>query len=153
MSPRSLKMHPKPRLMLGIYLILGLSACQNVPVTLNGNRLNSTPLLTGFRIEDKHLLACVNEHIFDHHISQAAQLTELNCAQRSIHSLNGLDFFPHLLILRLPHNPINSFKPLLALSNLEQLQLSEDATDCASLAQLRSRGIKVEGACTGTLAK
>lgn len=132
---------------VGLSLAIGLSACHQYPLTLNGNRLDAPPLLSGFNLADKYLNACVNEHIFDQHITRAEQLSELNCAQRSIRSLQGLEFFPHLLKLRLNNNPIVSFKPLLALSNLEQLEVSDNPSDCTSLHQLRQRGVKVVGDC------
>lgn len=149
MITRSLKKHNFSIWIITIPLILGLSGCQHYPITLNGSQLNSKPLLTGFNLADKHLMACVNEHIFDRHISKAEQLIELNCAERSIRSLKGLEYFPHLLRLRLNNNPIDSFKPLLALTNLEQLDVSDNATDCTSLLQLRQRGVKLAGACAG----
>ena len=117
--------------------------------TLNGNAINAKPLLTGIKLEDKHLQACVNEHIFDRHITKPEELTELNCAQRSIRSLQGLQLFPQLIALHIKHNPVASYKPLLAISNLEQLEVSDSPTDCASLTTLRSRGVKVKGGCIG----
>lgn len=141
------KMHSVRAWLLSLYLVLGLSACQSYPVTLNGARLNSKPLLSGFKLADKHLSACVNEHIFDQRITKPEQLTELNCAQRSIRSLQGLEFFPHLLSLRLQNNPLDSLKPLLALNNLERLEVSDDTADCSSLDQFRQKGVKIKGTC------
>lgn len=147
------KMHSISALLLSLYLVLGLCACQSYPFTLNGARLDSKPLLTGVNLSDKHLSACVNEHIFDQHITTPEQLTELNCAQRSIRSLQGLEFFPHILSLRLQNNPLDSLKPLLVLNNLERLEVSNDTTDCSSLLQLRQKGVKVQGACENKAAK
>ncbi|HMW49370.1 MAG TPA: hypothetical protein PK011_03565 [Marinagarivorans sp.] len=153
MIRRPLKKHSFTPWIMSISLCLVLGACQNYPITFNGNRLNSAPLLSGFNLADKHLSACVNEHIFDQKIRKAEQLTELNCAERSIHSLKGLEFFPHLLVLRLNNNPIDSFKPVLALQNLERLEVGNTTADCASLMQLRQKGVKVEGACAGASAQ
>jgi Leucine-rich repeat (LRR) protein len=145
----SLKQNKPYLACIKIVLLAGtLSACHNYPVKLNGNPVGGKPLFSGFYIEDKHLAACINEHIFDQHITQAEDLKNLNCAQRSIRSLKGLEIFSHLLSLNLNDNAIESIKPVFAISSLEQIQLNGSSVDCNSIAKLRARAVKVSGVCT-----
>lgn len=140
--------HPKPNAYLAaIALCYCTTACQNYPIKLNGNALDAKPLYTSFNIEDKHLAKCIDEHILDQHISHARDLTQLNCQQRSIRSLNGLEHFSHLTQLKLDHNPIQSVSPLLKLSRLEKVGLNGATANCAEVSTLRARGINVIGVC------
>lgn len=126
---------------------LSLLACQSLPVTINGNTLNSAPLMSVNTIEDKHLAACVNEHVFDHKVSKPADLKQLNCSQRSIHTLNGLEIFTKLQKINLAGNPVESLKPLIAITSLEEVILGDWFAHCAEVAALHARGIKVNSAC------
>jgi Leucine-rich repeat (LRR) protein len=128
-----------------------LSACNNYPVHLNGNPIGAKPLFSDFHVEDKRLAACINEHILDQHITQAEALTRLNCAQRSIRSIKGLEIFSHLLSVNLNDNAIESINPLFAISSLEEVQLNGSLVDCDSINKLRARAVKVNGVCASQI--
>ncbi|MEY4590046.1 MAG: hypothetical protein RL497_2122 [Pseudomonadota bacterium] len=124
-----------------------LSACQNYPLTLNGNSLNPAPLFSAFHVEDKHLAACIKEHIFDAKAAKVEDIKHLNCPHRAIRSLKGLETFSHLLRIKLTENPIQSITPLLAIPSLEEVNLEGSASHCAEVNVLRARGVKVGGGC------
>lgn len=128
-------------------LSLSLLSCQSLPVTINGNTLNSTPLMSVTTIEDKHLTACVKEHVFDHKVSKPADLKQLNCSQRSIQTLNGLEIFTNLQKVNLAGNPIESLKPLIAITSLEEVILGDWLAQCSEVMALHARGITVTSAC------
>ncbi|HEY6530389.1 MAG TPA: hypothetical protein VIZ65_17005 [Cellvibrionaceae bacterium] len=130
-----------------VSLVGSLSACHNYPVHINGNPIGAKPLFSGFHIEDKHLATCINEHIFDQHITQAEDLTHINCAQRSIRSLKGLEIFSHLLSVNLNDNAIESISPLFAISSLEEIQLNGNLVNCNEINKLRARSVKINGVC------
>ena len=51
-------------------------------------------------------------------------LTTLDLKQKCISSLDGIDYFKKLKVLKLPNNSINDISPLAALDDLEALDLS-----------------------------
>lgn len=123
--------------------------CQNYPITLNGSPIKTPELLANFQVEDKHLAECLAEHIFDLKISKFSQLRQLNCAQRSIKSLRGIEQFPNLLKVNLSGNPIRSITPLLAVATLEEVNLNASSLDsCTEAKTLQQRGVRVMGICT-----
>ncbi len=141
----------KKNLLLPSLVLAGTAAtlgCQNYPVTFNGSQINAPELLANFQVEDKHLADCLAEHIFDLKISKFSQLRQLNCAQRSIKSLRGIEQFSNLLKVNFSDNPIRSITPLLALTTLEEANLNATTIDsCIETKTLRHRGVRVIGIC------
>lgn len=140
------------------FLILG---CKNYSVSVNENIVYTPPsIFKGYQLTDSKLQDCVEQTIYDLHISSAEQLTRLNCNSAGISSLEGLDKFfaltelsladnqltgievignlARLKKLVLTNNNIRNTEPLLHLLHLQQLNLTNNFhLDCTGLTQLR----------------
>jgi Leucine-rich repeat (LRR) protein len=132
------------------FVVCALFGCQNYPVTFNGSPIKAPTLLSGYQLTDKNLAICVGEHIFDQKITRFGQLRQLNCAQRSIKSLHGIEQFHNLLKVDISGNPINSVAPLLAIKTLEEVTLAPllNSSGCTEVKNLQDRGVAVKGVCT-----
>ena len=62
---------------------------------------NPDELYSGYQIPDPQLRACVMQHIQAESITSASQLTELDCRDMDILSLQGLTVFDNLRYLNL----------------------------------------------------
>lgn len=138
-----------------------LSACSGYSVSINDNPVYNPPsLFTDFRLVDGALHDCIQQTIEDQQITEASQLTQINCSSAGIDTLEGLSAFPalraislndngitdlshlkplsRLEILLLEDNDIRSAEPLLALLRLEELDLSGNPNlACGDARQLR----------------
>ena len=132
---------------LPLCLLISLPACQNYSLKLNGNALNAEPVFSNFVVADKHLAACIKEHLFDQHATKAEDLKQLYCPQRSIKSLQGLETFNHLLSVKINGNAVTTLAPLMALSSVEEVNLEGNPVDCGQVNNLRTRGVRVVGVC------
>jgi len=146
--------------LLGLIVLLGISACQKYQVSLNDKVLYTPPgIFKDYQIADQQLADCVKQTIYDLHASSVEQITQLNCSNAGITSLTGLGKFyaltavnladnqltsiseisklGRLQTLILNNNPIKDISPLLHLLHLKDLQLEKITTmDCTPAAQL-----------------
>jgi Leucine-rich repeat (LRR) protein len=106
----------------------GLAGCEGYSFTLNERSLYEPPrLLTDYAIEDRALADCVQQAIEDGRITEAGQLEDLNCTRAGIHSLAGLESFANLKRLGLDGNAIADLAPLAGMTQLQMLQLRDNA--------------------------
>lgn len=141
-----------------ISLLLG--GCKNYSVSVNDNMVYVPPsIFKDFKIADQLLFDCVQQTIYDAHITRAEDLTTLNCSNAGIKSLQGLEKFfalkelnladnqitdittvgnlGRLEIVKLSGNNIKNAAPLLHLLHLKKLDLQENKSlDCNDLAQV-----------------
>ena len=138
-----------------------LSHC-NYAVNLNNKTVYTPPsIFKNYQIADQSLHNCVEQTLFDKHITRAEDLTVLNCSNAGIKSLAGVDTFFALKELNLAENQISDIsaigklgqltklilrknaltetEPLLHLLHLTDLDVSENPiSQCKNLAQLKN---------------
>ncbi len=109
-------------------------------------------------IADANLAACIkkNLEIWAHLIkmgkmTNATDLTEIECYKKNISQLNGIEQFTQLKKLKLERNEIEYLDPLKDLTSLEELNVSDNPIkslwEIASLGNLKGlnlSGIRVE---------
>lgn len=125
-----------------------LSACSGYAVSINDNPVYNPPsLFTDFRLVDTALHNCVQQTIEDQQITEASQLTQLNCSSAGIETLKGLSAFPALRALSLKGNEITDLSPLKPLSRLEILLLEDNDIRSAAplLTLLRVKELNLSG--------
>ncbi len=104
-----------------------LSACAGYAVSINDNPVYNPPsLFSDFRLADPALHDCVQQTIEDQQVTEAAQLTRLNCSSAGISSLKGLATFTGLRAISLNDNQLTEVDALKPLSRLEILQLKDN---------------------------
>jgi hypothetical protein len=102
-----------------------ISGCRNYSVSVNEKVVYTPPsIFKDFQIADQQLFDCVQQTIFDLHITRAQDLTQLNCSSAGIASVEGLDKFFALKELNLADNKIADINALGNLGRLEVLKLS-----------------------------
>lgn len=110
-----------------------LIGCKNYSVSLNDKTVYTpAPLFTDYQIADAKLNDCVEQTIYDLHITTAADLTRLNCSNAGIKSLIGLDKFFALTELNLANNNLSDISEIANLGRLEVLLLNTNAIKQAS---------------------
>lgn len=114
-----------------VYLFLAtlvslLSACGDYDLKVNDRVLYSPTLFRDFAIPDVALSNCVKQAIRDTSVTQAQQLTILDCSHAGISNLDGLAVFTGLQALRLSSNEVRNLVELNRLAALEVLQLDEN---------------------------
>lgn len=101
------------------------SSCKNYSVSVNENVVYTPPsIFKDYKIADQQLFDCVQQTIYDAHITRAEDLTTLNCSNAGIESLSGLDKFFALKELNLADNKIADISTIGNLGRLERLKLS-----------------------------
>ncbi len=126
-----------------IFLLLALSfaslgGCQGYDFTVNDTVVYRAPTpLSGFQVSDPALQACLEQTIADLGITQARQLTSLNCSHAGIADLEGIELFTGLRALRLSSNSIANVQPLARLPDVLELYLADNQIEnTAPLLQL-----------------
>lgn len=123
-----------------------LAGCSGYDVKLN-DRVVYTPdtLFIDYQIADEALADCVANHIQTQKISSATALTELNCQNKGIKSLAGLERFHALLYVDLSNNGIAELNTLSQLDQLRSINLHhnqiENAAPLSNLNSLRYLGL------------
>jgi internalin A len=84
------------------------------------------PLYTDYQMADEALQNCVAQHIERSSISHAGDLTDLNCSQAGITSIDGLQTFHGLRGIKLSHNRIRSIQALTDLKHLSELYVDDN---------------------------
>ena len=121
-------MHSKYLLLFcGLVTSLLTSGCKNYSVSVNEN-IVYTPasIFKDYRLADPQLHNCVEQTIYDLHITSAEELTRLHCSNAGITSLVGLDKFFALKELNLADNQLADISEIGQLGRLEKLVLSNN---------------------------
>ncbi|NQX89022.1 MAG: hypothetical protein HRT77_10190 [Halioglobus sp.] len=123
----------------GLFLLL--CACQDYDFKLNDTVLYSPTLFRDFNIPDPALNECVKQTIKEASVTQAQQLTVLDCSDVGIENLDGLAVFTGLKAIRLSGNEVRNLAELNRMASLEVLQLDNnrivDSTPLQTLPMLR----------------
>lgn len=113
-----------------LIISLLVSGCKNYSVSVNENVVYMPPsLFKDYQITDQQLLGCVQQTIYDAHITRAEDLTKLNCSNAGIKSLSGLDKFFALKELNLADNQIADITVIGNLGRLEILKLNGNSIE------------------------
>ncbi len=114
-------------LFCGLVTSLLTSGCKNYSVSVNENVVYTPPsIFKDYQLADAHLHNCVEQTIYDLHITSAEELTRLNCSNAGITSLVGLDKFFAMKELNLADNQITDISQIGQLGRLENLVLSNN---------------------------
>ncbi|WP_331353126.1 leucine-rich repeat domain-containing protein [Cellvibrio sp. UBA7671] len=121
-------MHSKSLLLFcGLVTSLLTAGCKNYSVSVNENIVYTPPsIFKDYQITDAKLRDCVEQTIYDLHITSAEDLTRLNCSNAGIKSLAGLDKFFALKELNLADNQIADISEIEQLGRLERLVLTNN---------------------------
>lgn len=104
-----------------------LAACQGYDVTVNEKVVYSPkPLFRDYTAPDPGLSSCLGQAINDGVITNAQQLTALDCSFAGIENIEGLSAFTGLVTLRLSSNKIRNLVELNKLTALETLYLDNN---------------------------
>ena len=128
----------RPAIAALLTLTVLLAACQGYDYTINDRVVYSPlPLYTDFEITDNALRACIQQAVVDNRITQAAQLTALNCSHAGIADLEGISLFQGLISLKLSDNAVRNLVEVGQLLQLRSLYLENNAVvDAVPLARL-----------------
>ncbi|CAA0123923.1 Internalin B [Halioglobus japonicus] len=115
-----------------------LSACQGYDVTVNDKVVYAPkPLFKDYVVPDTGLNNCLKQTINDGVITNAQQLTTLDCSFAGISNLEGLSVFTGLTMLRLSDNQVRNLLELTQMTSLEALYLDDNkVVDPVPLEQL-----------------
>lgn len=116
--------------------------CKNYSVSLNDNVVYMPPpIFKDYAIADKQLFDCVQQTLFDGHITRAEDLTRLNCSNAGIQSLKGLETFFALKDINLAENQLRDIQTIGLLGRLETVKLNNnqiiDPSPLRNLLQLK----------------
>ena len=119
--------------------LASLQGCGNYDITLNEQLVyEPAKLFRDYDIADAALSACIEQRIADEFITQASDLTQLNCSNAGIEKLDGLALFTDLQELKLSENSIRNLVELGPLKQLRQLWLdTNQVVDPVPLARLQ----------------
>jgi Leucine-rich repeat (LRR) protein len=107
--------------------LLLVVACQGYDVTVNEKVVYSPkPLFRDYTTPDQGLRNCLEQAINDGVITNAQQLTRLDCSFAGIENLEGLAVFTSLTELRLSANKVRNLVELGKLADLEALYLDDN---------------------------
>jgi len=107
--------------------LLLVGACQGYDVTLNEKVVYSPePLFRDYTTPDSGLRTCLEQAINDGVITNAQQLTRLDCSFGGIENLDGLAAFTSLTELRLSSNKVRNLVELNKILTLEALYLDDN---------------------------
>jgi hypothetical protein len=114
-------------LFCGLVTSLLASGCKNYSVSVNENVVYTPPsIFKDYQLTDARLQDCVEQTIYDLHITSAEELTRLNCSNAGITSLVGLDKFFAMKELNLADNQIADISQIAQLGRLEKLVLTNN---------------------------
>lgn len=126
-----IKAHIKPVTLLSIKAaiicsVLLIISC-SYEVNLNKHTLYTPPVLfSDYNLADTGLKKCIQDTIQEANITNASQLTILQCPSNSITSLHGIEVFKQLRTLGLNKNNIHNISSLSTLIHLTNLDLAEN---------------------------
>lgn len=111
----------------GLTISFLIAGCKNYSVSVNENVVYTPPsIFKDYQLADAKLHDCVEQTIYDHHITKAEDLTRLNCSNAGITSLAGLETFFALKELNLSGNGLTDIHTIGQLGRLETLMLGNN---------------------------
>jgi len=114
-------------LFCGLVSSLLTTGCKNYSVSVNENVVYTPPsIFKDYQIADTQLRDCVEQTIYDLHITNAEDLTRLDCSNAGIKSLAGLNKFFALKELNLADNQLADISEIGQLGRLEKLVLTNN---------------------------
>ena len=121
-------MHSKSLLLFcGLVTSLLTAGCKNYSVSVNENVVYTpASIFKDYQLADAQLHDCVEQTIYDLHITSAEELTRLNCSNAGITSLVGIDKFFALKELNLANNQLADISEVGQLGRLEKLVLTNN---------------------------
>lgn len=121
-------MHSKSLLLFcALATSLLTAGCKNYSVSVNENVVYTpASIFKDYQLADSQLHACVEQTIYDLHITRAEDLTRLNCSNAGITSLKGLDKFFAMKELNLAGNQLADISEIGELGRLEKLVLTNN---------------------------
>lgn len=106
--------------------LLLLCACQEYDLKVNDKVVYSPAPFRNFDTPDPALTSCLQQTIRDANVTQAHQLTILDCSSAGIQSVEGLSTFTGLQVLRLSNNEVRNLVEVGKLARLEALYLDDN---------------------------
>jgi hypothetical protein len=127
-NPGKLHMRSKSLLLFcGLVTSLLTTGCKNYSVSVNENVVYTPPsIFKDYQVADAQLRDCVEQTIIDLQITNAEDLTRLNCSNAGIKSLAGLAKFFALKELNLADNQLADISEIGHLGRLEKLVLTNN---------------------------
>lgn len=111
----------------GLTIIFLITGCKNYSVSVNENVVYTPPsIFKDYQLADSKLHDCVEQTIYDQHITKAEDLTRLDCSNAGITSLMGLETFFALKELSLANNQLTTIDTIGQLGRLEKLILGNN---------------------------
>ena len=111
----------------GLTISLLMTGCKNYAVSVNDNVVYTPPsIFKDYQFADTKLQDCVEQTLYDQHITKAEDLTRLNCSDAGIKSLAGLETFFALKELNLTGNALTDIDTISQLGRLEKLMLGNN---------------------------
>ncbi len=117
-------------------ILLVVASCADYQFKVNDRVIYTpAPLYAEYEIPDEAFRECIKQHVGDGAMTNASQLTELNCSHAGVTSLEGIEVFTALARLKLSSNAITDVGPLAPLAQLSDIYL--DGNSIRSLLPLR----------------
>lgn len=102
-----------------------ISGCRSYQVSLNEMTVYQPPaVVQQINANDPALAQCLEQWIIDKAITQAKQLSAINCSNAGISQLEGVNQFSGLVEINLADNQLQTAAGLQGLSQLQRLNLS-----------------------------
>ena len=127
-----------------------LTGCGNYDITVNDKVIYGAPtIFLDFNLADAALQTCVSQQIIDLRLTSPEGLTDLNCSNAGIESLEGIELFGNIERLKLSSNRIRNLMALSKLTGLQELWLDDnviiDPVPLGSLVHLRALNLAKNG--------
>lgn len=114
-------------LFCGLITSLLTAGCKNYSVSINKNVVYTPPsLFKDYQLIDTQLHGCVEQTIIDLQITNAEELTRLDCSNAGIKSIAGLNKFFALKELNLANNQLMDISAIGQLGRLEKVTLTNN---------------------------
>ncbi|WP_331346356.1 leucine-rich repeat domain-containing protein [Cellvibrio sp. UBA7661] len=117
----------------GLIVSFLITGCKNYSVSVNENVVYTPPsIFKNYQLADAKLHDCVEQTIYDQHITKAEDLKRLDCSDAGITSLSGLETFFALKELNLANNQLVAIETIGQLGRLEKLMLGNNKINNAA---------------------
>ena len=131
-------------------LFILLTGCGNYDITVNDHVIYGAPtVFLDFNLPDDALQTCVSQQMIDLRLTSPEALTDLNCSNAGIESLEGIELFSNIERLKLSSNRIRNLMALSKVTGLQELWLDDnviiDPVPLGSLVHLRALNLANNG--------
>lgn len=131
-------------------LFILLAGCGNYDITVNDHVIYGAPtVFLDFNLPDDALQTCVSQQMIDLRLTSPEALTDLNCSNAGIESLEGIELFSNIERLKLTSNRIRNLMALSKVTGLQELWLDDnviiDPVPLGSLVHLRALNLANNG--------